>query len=451
MTKSRDVLALGWPILVGQLAVMGNGVIDTVMAGQRSAADLAIVGLGASVYISLFVGLRGVLMGLAPIAAGHFGGGRLSEIGNDVGQAMWVAILLAGFGMPLLLWTDPWIALIQPDPILHDALRGYLYAIAVALPAALFYSVFFTLNSATSRPAITMIINLIALALKWPLNLILMNGWGDLIPEMGAVGCAVSTAILAYTSLLAALLVMTLDRRYRSFHVRLPFPDVQRIKELFKLGLPIGVGYLIEVTSFTLMALLLGRFGTMASASHQVAANLAALIFMIPLALSNATSVLAAQALGAGDEARARSWVFSGLRLVMGLALFISITLLVFREPIAVLYAENPEVQKLAAVLILFVAAYHLLDAAQCLLYFALRAWRITFTPMLVYGFGMWGVGVGGGWIMAHQIFGPGALATHGFWTSALLGLTLTCAGLTYLLRRRFLNPVEPVVPKLLD
>jgi multidrug resistance protein, MATE family len=440
------VLRLGWPILIGQLAVISNGVIDTVMAGQRSAEYLAVVGLGASVYISIFVGFRGVLMGLAPIAAGHFGGGRLREVGLDVSQAIWVALMLACLGMPLLLWIDPWLLLVQPDPALHKPLEDYLAVTALALPATLLFSVFFTLNSATSRPAVTMAINLIALALKWPLNLVFMDGWGGFVEPMGAVGCAVSTAVLAYSSFFIALIALQIDRRYRQFNLGLRWPEWRRISELLKLGLPIGGGYLIEVTSFTLMALLIGRFGTMASASQQIAANLAALIFMIPLALSNATSVLAAQALGGQNEPKARSWVMSGGKLIMGLALIIAITLWIAREPIAMLYAEDPSVRAYAQVLIAWVAIYHVLDAGQCLLYFSLRAWRITLSPMLVYGVGMWGVGVGGGWILSRHMFAPTAEAAQGFWIAAICGLALTCTGLAYLLRRRFLNPVVPVV-----
>lgn len=442
MTRSRDVLALGWPILIGQIAVLLNGVIDTVMAGQRSAVDLAVVGLGASVYISIFVGFRGVLMGLAPIAAGHFGAGRLSEIGNDVGQAAWVALLLAACGIPLLLWIDPWLALIQPDPALHGPLRDYLAITATALPATLLFSVFFTLNSATSRPAVTMAINLVALALKWPLNALFMNGVEGWIEPMGAVGCAVSTALLAWSSFLIGLGVLIMDRRYREFHVRLSRPNRSRIGELLKVGLPIGGGYLIEVTSFTLMALLIGRFGTLASASHQVAANLAALIFMVPLALSNATSILAAQALGSHDESRARSWVRSGARLVMSIAIVVAALLWAASDYLAVLYAEDAQVRQIAALLIQWVAAYHVLDAAQCLLYFSLRAWRITLSPMIVYGVGMWGVGVGGGWWLATTAYPPGALAAQGFWAAAIAGLVLTCTGLLILLRKRFLIPV---------
>ena len=445
MTRARDVFVLGWPILVGQIAVLGNGVIDTIMAGQRSAEDLAVIGLGAAIYISVFVAFRGVLMGLTPIAAGHFGAGRLSEIGDDVGQAAWVALLLAAIGIPLLWWSDPWLGLTRPDPSLHAPLTGYLQIIALAMPSTLLYSVFFTLNSATSRPAVTMTINLVMLTIKWPLNGLFMDGIDGVIAPMGAVGCAVATAILSWSSLAVAVLVLLIDRRYREFHVRLRRPQTRKISQLFKIGLPIGAGYLIEVTSFTLMALLIGRFGTIASASHQVAANLATLVFMMPLALSNATSILAAQALGAGDEPKARSWVLAGMRLVMGIAVAITIVILVLREPLAALYAEDATVQQFARTLIIGAAVCHVLDALQCLLYSSLRAWRITFTPMLVYGVSLWGFGVGGGWWFAHALFTAGPDATQGFWMGNFLGLAIACVGLGLLLRRRFLNPVLAV------
>jgi MATE family multidrug resistance protein len=216
---------------------------------------------------------------------------------------------------------------------------------------------------------------------------------------------------------------------------------------LLRIGFPIGAGYLIEVTSFTLMALLIGRFGTIASASHQVAANLATLIFMMPLALSNATSILAAQSIGAGDEAKARAWVWAGMRLVMGIAAAIVLVILLLQDSIAQLYAEDRMVQQFARVLIIYAAVCHMLDALQCLLYSSLRAWRITFTPMLVYGVSLWGFGVGGGWWFAHTLFAPGPSAPEGFWMGNFLGLSAACLGLGLLLRRRFLNPIVAIKP----
>jgi MATE family multidrug resistance protein len=434
-------------MLVGQLAVLGNGVIDTVMAGQRSATDLAIVGLGASIYISIFVGFRGVLTGLAPIVAGHFGGGRLHEIGNDVGQAVWVGLLLALIGMPLLLWTDPWMAIIRPDPNVVGPLSSYLHAIAIALPATMMFSIFFILNSATSRPAITMAVNLAALALKWPLNLICMDGIEGWLAPMGAVGCAVSTAILAWLSMLAALALLAADRRYREFRVRISKPQKRRIGELLRIGVPIGIGTMIEVTSFTLMALLIGSFGIVASASHQVAANVATIAFMIPMALSNATSVLAAQAIGARNESGARAWVFTGMWLVLAIATAVTLLILLLREPIAAFYAQNPEVRALASELIILAAICHVLDAFQCLLYSVLRAWRITLRPMLVYGVSLWGLGVGGGWVLATIVLPPDAGAARGFWVGNFAGLLCACIGLWLLLRSRLVDPVHAIKP----
>lgn len=85
---NRDILKLAWPVFIGQVAVMLNGVIDTMMAGRLSAVDVAAVGLGASIYITVYVGLMGVLLALAPIAAQHWGAGRPERIAEAAGQAI---------------------------------------------------------------------------------------------------------------------------------------------------------------------------------------------------------------------------------------------------------------------------------------------------------------------------------------------------------------------------
>src|SRR4051794_34279506 len=90
----KDLVRLGWPVLVAQVAVMLYGVIDTVMAGRFGTADLAAVGIASSIYISIFVTLTGVLLALSPIAAQHFGAGRHAAIGEEVRQALWVGAVL---------------------------------------------------------------------------------------------------------------------------------------------------------------------------------------------------------------------------------------------------------------------------------------------------------------------------------------------------------------------
>ena len=82
----RDIYRLGWPMFVGQMAVMANGFIDTIMAGRASAADLAAVGLGGSIYVTVYISLMGVLQALAPIAGQLYGAGRTGRLAPKCGR-----------------------------------------------------------------------------------------------------------------------------------------------------------------------------------------------------------------------------------------------------------------------------------------------------------------------------------------------------------------------------
>src|SRR2546429_8933757 len=95
---TRSVIRLAWPVLVAQLAVIASGVLDTVMAGRYSAGGLAAVGIGASVYFSVFIGVMGVGQALSPIAAQLFGGRQLERIGEGARQAVWLCARLGGVG-----------------------------------------------------------------------------------------------------------------------------------------------------------------------------------------------------------------------------------------------------------------------------------------------------------------------------------------------------------------
>jgi len=321
---NRDILKLAWPVFIGQVAVMLNGVIDTMMAGRLSAVDVAAVGLGASIYITVYVGLMGVLLALAPIAAQHWGAGRPERIAEATGQAIWLALALAVPGCIALGWTEPWLAFAQAPDEVAEVARGYLLAVAAGLPAALLFRVFYALSNAIARPRTVMAINLAAVALKLPMNTLFMQGWQTdagqvLVPALGGAGAGVATAIVLWLSLLLSAAALCAMPVYRALRIRWPIrPDPAQLRELLHLGLPIGGAYLVEVTSFAFMALFLARLGATVAASHQIAANLAALAYMVPLALANATSTMVAQSIGAGRPDRARAYGRRGLRLAIG-------------------------------------------------------------------------------------------------------------------------------------
>jgi len=446
---TRDILKLAWPVFIGQLAVMLNGVIDTIMAGRLSAVDVAAVGLGASIYVSVYIGLMGVLLALSPIVAQHYGAHRLEQIGPETHQAAWLALMLSVPGCAALAASDLWLALSAPPPEVAAMARTYLWATAAGLPAALSFRVFHALSNAIARPKAVMAINLAGVLLKVPLNTLFMNGWhaGDsiVVPALGGAGCGVATAILAWLSLLLAFVALRVEPLYRRLGVVGAWPgrpDVARLRGLLALGIPIGATYLVEVTSFTFMAVFLARLGATTAASHQIAANLAALVYMLPLALGTATSVLVAQSLGAARPGEARERAWAGIRVALACAAAIGIALFALREPLAAIYTTDPVLVAAAVPLLALVAMFQLFDAVQAMCSFILRAYRITTLPMLVYVISLWGVGLGGGWWLAFVVgtsrhpWAAEVAGARGFWIAAGASLAIAAACLATLLAR---------------
>jgi MATE family multidrug resistance protein len=431
-TSARALLRLAWPLLIANLAVVGNGTIDAVMAGRLSATDLAAVAVGSSIYITVYIGLMGVLQALSPIAGHHFGAERWRAIGDDVQQALWLALFLALLGLPCVLATGPWLQFAQVESDVADVARLYLIAIAFGLPAALGTRVFVALNAAVSRPKITMFINLTALALKVPLNVVFMYGAGP-VPPLGGAGAGVATALLAWLMLAVSLAVWRLDPYFARFRSSVVHgPRWKSLRELLKLGLPIGLATLFEVTSFTFMAVLIARLGTAAVAGHQVVANLVALLFMLPLSLGIATSVLVAQALGAGYARVARHAALRGFRTTMAIALVAATTLWLARDRIVALYTNDPAVAAVALSLVGLAALFHFFDAGQGVAGFILRGYKNTFWSMVIYGVALWGVGLGGGiWIgLGSSPLGP-PRGPLGFWEAATVALALAAIALS--------------------
>ncbi len=437
---TRAIVALGWPMFVGQIAVMANGIIDTVMAGRLSSAELAAVAIGASIYQIVFVGLMGTLQSISPVAAQHYGAGRMAEVGEAWRQGRWLALGLLVPGAIALAYPGALLALADVDPSVRSGATAYLNALALGLPAALWFRAFGTFSVAVSRPRTVMAINLLGPLLKVPLNALFMFGTDGQpalglpgVPAMGGAGCGLATAVVYWLSAAIGWALMRTDRGYGRFAPRgWGRPRARAIAELLRLGLPIGGTYLVDVTAFNLVTLLVARLGTEIVAGHAIAANVAVTLYMLPLAIASAAGVLAAQTLGAGDARTARRIAWRGAGLAFGLALAAASALLALRTPIAAAYARDPAVVAVAVALLPWVAAYHVCDALQVAFAFALRAWKVAFAPMLVFVVALWGVGLGGG---AWLAFGLGA-GVAGFWIAAAAALACTAACLAGMFER---------------
>jgi MATE family multidrug resistance protein len=163
------------------------------------------------------------------------------------------------------------------------------------------------------------------------------------------------------------------------------------------------------------------------SGAHQIAANLTALAFMLPLAIGNAGSVLVGQAIGAREPSRARATGIAAIAVSLGCGVVVGAVIFLAAGPIVRLYTADAGVQRLALGLLAFVAVYHVFDAVQAAAVQILRGYKRAAVPMVIYGVALWGIALGGGYALGIGGIGVGApMKAAGFWLAAVGGMTLT-------------------------
>ncbi len=434
---SKETLKQAWPVLISAWAGIAFGVMDTAMAGHASAADLQAMSLSVSIYITVFIGLMGVVHALIPIIGQHFGAGRLSDVGRAWTQGVWLALGLSLVGAVFLLFPDAWLSLSgDVDPAVRHGVTWYLRALMLALPATLLFRTIYALATATSRPRVVMNINLASIAFKGLFNWVFIFGKFGM-PALGAAGAGLSTALTGWLTLAAGLWVLRHDPYFLRFNLTMRRPCWADQKELLRLGLPMGGSYLVEVAAFSFMALLVAREGMYVTGGHQIIANLTALCYMMPMAVGIASASLTSQAIGAGDKQRAQRTAQAGLLVVFVGALSTALLIVFGRPLILAVYTDDLQVAAVAATLLQIVPFFHFWDAMHCIVSYLLRAYKVAVVPLIMQIVGLTGLGLIGGWLLG---FGPAAgslqplidwlvpgapMGAATMWLMAMLGLAL--------------------------
>lgn len=440
-THTYKIIAMAWPLFIGQIAMIANGVIDTVMVARFSATDLATLALGVAIYITVFVSLSGVLQAMLPIAGQLFGANKTHEIGAQVKQGAWLVVFLSMAGGLLLYLSPAFLTFAQVAPELADKATLYLTIAMLALPATLGFRLYSCLNTALGRTKMVMMVNIISLLFKIPMNAIFIFGAGP-IPAMGGPGCAMATTVIAWMMLFVSwgcVYCIPFYKKIRLFGTGIILPQWSVQKQLLRLGIPMGLTQFIEITSFTLMAVFIARTSVTAVAGHQIIANLGGVLYMLPLSLANATSTLVAQSIGARNEARARRISFSGIRLSGCMAIIAALVLWLCHREITHGYTSDPAIIAAALPLFVYLALYQFFDAFQVVISFILRAYKIVVVPTIIYALSLWGLGLGGGYLVGIDPLGIAPPVLHGavgFWLSSGISLAFVAAGLFWYLKR---------------
>ncbi len=389
---AKSLLRLGGPLIVNNLAVAGMQFADAVMAGSIGARELAAVAVGGSFWFLGFSLCLGILMAISPIVSRLFGAENFDLIGRYTRQGIYLSVAM---GIPIILMgqfaAGPLLERFGIDPDFRDLTVGYVSAITWGAPGIfIFLALRFTTEGiGYTRPI--MFTSILGLTCNVFLNYVLMFGHFG-APALGAVGCGYASAISMWVVMVALGGYMMWDSHYRPFHLfsRLAPLRLSAFKEIIGLGFPIAITITAEAGLFSAISILMGTRGTEITAAHQIAISFSSTTFMVPLALSAATTVKVGQLIGAGKFHEARISGAVGIMLCAGFMAFSAAFLLVFRDAVVGLYTNDVAVTGIAISLLLMAAIFQVADGIQIGAAGALRGYKDTNVPMAINIVAFW-------------------------------------------------------------
>ena len=437
-TEVAALWRLSWPMLVGQLATVGMGVADVAMTGHVSASELAAVSLGASVWSIILVTVMGTMMAINSVVAHDIGAAQYGRIPHMVRQSLWKGV---GVGLVACLVANLSTLVFDHIGLTADVAANaamFVHAISIGMPAFACYRALYGYTTSINQTKPVMVIAVLGLLFNVFVNWLLVFGnWG--MPKLGGVGCAVATGVCMWLMLGAMLVWIRIAPAYRQTY---PFgqwegPNWPEIGSMLRLGLPIGITYLAEVSAFGAVSLMIARFGVVQVSASQIALNFSSLVFMVPLSFGIGLITRVGHALGEGDAVRARFVAWVGVAMSLAFALISAALIAVFRWEIARAYTSDPAVQELCAHLLLFAALFQLSDATQVATSSAIRGYKVTRQPMQIQLLAFWGFAMPVGYVLglapAWFPYSPAApMAAAGFWIGLVLGLTVAAVLLTW-------------------
>jgi len=420
--ESSLTLKLGLPVIIAHLLQTLMQFVDTIMAGHVSSHDLAGLAIATALYHPVFLLMLGILISLGSIIAQLFGAGNRQEIVRNVIQGLWLSLVLAFISILIIANLEPVLNKMGYEQEVIRVASDYLKALCWGMPAVYAFVVLrmFSEGLSITRPA--MYFTLLGLGVNIVSNYALIFGHFG-FPALGAVGAGWTTSMVHWVMFCAMLVFCMKASMFESYRKFIAFtrPSWLYLHEILRIGIPNGFGIAAEVGLFAMVSLLMGTFGVTAIAGHQVAINIAAVTFMLPMGLSFAISIRVGQAKGRGDYVATRFTGYAGIILCILITAVTAAVFVNFPEMIVALYSDDQEVRSLAVQLLYMAAVFQLSDGMQVGALGALRGLKDTRVPFVTNVVAYWFIGLPTAYLVGVYFkFGP-----VGMWVGLIVGLSI--------------------------
>lgn len=427
----RTVVTLAVPVVLSEIGWMLQGVVDTIMVGRLGPAAIGAVALGNAVcYTPSLFGV-GLMLGLDTMVAQAYGRSDHDECHRWMAQGVYLAAIATPFIMLLLVAASIGFIHFGITAEVAAPAGAYLRILLWGTLPLLLYSGTRRYLQGVGQVRVITVTYVFANLINWFGNWVLIYGKLG-FPVLGVRGSAIST-VASRIFMAAALLGFAWRYERRRGHPLFRHwagPQIARLRELARLGLPAAGQILMEVGAWGLATFGVGYLTPVALATHQIVLNYASMTYMVPLGISSAAAVSVGHAVGAGDPARARRAGWISLALGTGFMTLAAIVLVLIPGPLIELYTHDARVLAVGPTLLAIVAAFQIFDGIQIVSTGSLRGLGETRMPMLANFVGYWILGLPLGFFLCFGVH----WGLYGVW----IGLTLALIVIATLLILRW-------------
>jgi MATE family multidrug resistance protein len=428
------MLKLAGPVIMAEIGWMSMGIVDTIMVGPLGPAAIGAAGMSSSLFFAFAVFGMGVMLGLDALVSQAYGAGRLDECVRWLKHGVALALVVGPAITVLFYIALTGIDALQLNPEVRAFALPYLVVIPLSGPPLLLYATFrrYLQGLHAVRPVMFALVsaNVVNAFGNWVL---IYGALGS--PALGVAGAAWATVIArVYMAAFLFVAVLLVHRQRGDAHPHVPFLfEWDRIRRLIALGVPAASQFTLEVGVFAAVSALAGRLGPVSSGAHQIALNIAALAFMVPLGLSSAGAVRVGHAVGAQDAQRAVHAGWTALGVGAAIMLTIGVTLIAAPLPLLRPFSDDPRLLTIGAQLLAIAAAFQLFDGTQAVATGVLRGIGDTRTPMVMNMIGHWLFGLPTGYALCFRA----GWGVSGLWVGLSIGLIFVAIVLTLAWHRK--------------
>lgn len=431
-SEVKKTAHLAWPVILGQLAIVGMNLVDTILAGRISSQILAEVAIGSAVWGTAWLWIIGTMMAVSPAVSSLRGKMRDApsaedQLADTVTQALYLGLFVVLIVIIIALLGPHLMHAMKVEPSLIPGATAFLHGILWGAPALTWYICLQKFCEGMGRTKPGLYFSVAGLIVLIPLCYALLNGHFGM-PRLLAQGAGLATAIVMWVNAIVITIYVRYQFKAQGVLRRFSRPDFKHIRALASVGVPIAITILMEAGLFYAVLLLMSRFGKDWVAAHSVAINVASIAFMMPLGLANAVTVRAGFAHGRGDVAGMRLAGVAGICLCLATQAISASIMFLFALPIANLYLPHePAVAIVAAKLLFLAAIFQFPDGVQAISNGALRGLQDTRWPMILTSIAYWGLG----FPLAHQLAFGTQFGPTGLWYGFIMGLSAASVLLT--------------------